>query len=64
MSLAKVIPIHERRGRRVGRRRRQPGRRRFSASRWFRSSERFYWLLAGLVGGLTAGTLISLLVFR
>jgi len=69
MSVAKVIPIQQRRGSlRVGRRRMLRERRRgYTVSRrWktFRSMDRLYVLLAGLVGGAAAGTLITALLLR
>lgn len=66
MSAAKVIPITSRRSLRLGRRR-QPRERRgvVAARRWtFRSADRLYVLLAGLVGGLAAGALVSAILLR
>lgn len=69
MSVAKVIPIQQRRSSlRVGRRRYVRERRRgYTVSkRWtkFRSMDRLYVLLAGLVGGLAAGSLVTALLLR
>jgi|GEM_PF-6446319 len=68
MSVAKVIPIQQRRSSlRVGRRRTLRERRRgYTVSRrWktFRSLDRLYVLLAGL-SGLAAGSLVTALLLR
>ena len=69
MSVAKVIPIEQRRSSlRVGRRRNLRERRRgYIVSRrrkTFRTMDRLYMLLAGLVVGSAAGALITMMVLR
>lgn len=67
MSVAKVIPLEQRRSTlRVVRKRKNRERRGFAVSRrWmaFRSMDRLYILLAGL-GGMAAGVLLSLMLLR